>query len=44
VVSDKGRPTWDYRPVKSIPSESPYATYPKNPQGQHVNEKEGRTQ
>ncbi|OGQ91614.1 MAG: hypothetical protein A2464_10640 [Deltaproteobacteria bacterium RIFOXYC2_FULL_48_10] len=43
VVSDKGRPSWDYRPVKNIPSESPYATYPKNPQGQHVNEKEGRT-
>jgi hypothetical protein len=44
VVSDKGRPFWDYRPVKSIPSESPYAAYPKNLQGQHVNEKEGRTQ
>ena len=42
VVSDKGPPTWDYRPVKSLPSESPYAVYPKNPQGQHVSGKEGK--
>lgn len=41
VVSDKGPPTWDYRPVKNLPSESPYAVYPKNPQGQHVSGKEG---
>ena len=40
VVSDKGMPSWDYRPVKSIPSESPYAEYPKNPKGQHVSGKE----
>lgn len=40
VVADKGKPTWDYRPVKSLPSESPYATYQKNPLGQHVNGKE----
>jgi len=40
VVSDKGKPSWDYRPVKSIPSESPYAVYQKNPGGQHVNGKE----
>ncbi|MDY0220698.1 MAG: hypothetical protein RBR67_06145 [Desulfobacterium sp.] len=42
VVSDKGPPAWDYRPVKSLPSESPYAVYPKNPQGQHVSGKEGK--
>ncbi|NDY72076.1 hypothetical protein DO021_11180 [Desulfobacter hydrogenophilus] len=42
VVADKGVPTWDYRPVKSLPSESPYAVYPKNPQGQHVSGKEGK--
>ncbi|MDA3917058.1 MAG: hypothetical protein PF690_08810 [Deltaproteobacteria bacterium] len=41
VVSDKGQPTWDYRPVKSIPSESPYAVYEKNPAGQHINGREG---
>jgi len=40
VVADKGTPTWDYRPVKSIPSESPYAIYEKNPTGQHVDGKE----
>jgi hypothetical protein len=40
VVADKGVPTWDYRPVKSLPSESPYAVYEKNPLGQHVSGKE----
>ena len=40
VVADKGIPTWDYRPVKSLPSESPYAEYEKNPLGQHVSGKE----
>lgn len=43
VVSDKGKPSWDYRPVKSIPSQSPYATYKKNPSGQHVSGNEGGT-
>lgn len=42
MVSDKGTPSWDYRPVKSIPSESPYAAYQKNPAGQHVSGKEGK--
>ncbi len=40
VVGDKGIPSWDYRPVKSLPSESPYANYEKNPLGQHVSGKE----
>ncbi len=40
VVSDKGKPSWDYRAVKSIPSESPHANYQKNPAGQHVSGKE----
>lgn len=40
VVSDKGMPTWDYRPVKSTPSESPYAKYQKNTAGQHVSGQE----
>ncbi len=40
VVSDKGKPSWDYRPVKNIPSESPYAVYTKNPSGQHVSGRE----
>ena len=42
VVADKGVPTWDYRPVKSLPSESPYAGYEKNPLGQHVSGKEAK--
>lgn len=36
VVTDKGMPTWDYRTVKSLPSESPYATYQKLPFPQHI--------
>lgn len=41
VVADKGQSSWDYRSVKSIPSESPYAIYEKNPAGQHVNTRGG---
>lgn len=41
VVSDKGNPTWDYRPVKSLPSESPYAVYQKLPFPQHIKGKGG---
>lgn len=41
VVSDKGIPSWDYRPVKNIPSESVFGTYKENPAGQHVSGKEG---
>jgi hypothetical protein len=41
VVSDKGKPSWDYRPVKSVPSESPHASYQKNPFGQHIKGREG---
>lgn len=40
VVSDKGKSTWDLRPVKSIPSQSPYASYPEHPWGQHVDGRE----
>ncbi len=41
VVSDKGVPSWDYRPVKSLPSESPYADYEKLPYPQHIKSKRG---
>jgi hypothetical protein len=41
VVTDKGVPTWDYRPVKSLPSESPYANYQKLPFPQHIKSKGG---
>jgi hypothetical protein len=36
VVGDKGQPTWDYRPVKDVPGESPYAVYRVLPHPQHV--------
>ena len=36
VVQDRGQPTWDYRPVRDVPGESPYAIYPKLPYPQHV--------
>lgn len=36
VVGDQGQPTWDYRPVKDVPGESPYAVYQKLPFPQHV--------
>ena len=41
MVGDLGTPTWDYRPVKDIPGESPYAIYEKLPFPQHVMGKEG---
>jgi hypothetical protein len=36
VVGDKGQPTWDYRPVKDVPGESPYAVYRVLPHPQHI--------
>jgi hypothetical protein len=36
VVSDRGQPTWDYRPVADVPGESPYAIYRVLPHPQHV--------
>ena len=36
VVGDRGQPSWDYRPVKDVPGESPYAMYEKLPYPQHV--------
>lgn len=41
VVGDRGQPTWDYRPVKDVPGESPYAMYKKLPYPQHVKGAEG---
>lgn len=42
VVSDKGMPTWDYRPVNSLPSASPDAEYLKLPFPQHIKGKGGK--
>jgi len=36
AVGDRGMPDWDFRPVKDVPGESPYAVYQKLPGGQHV--------
>lgn len=35
-VGDLGQPTWDYRPVRDVPGESPYAVYELLPDSQHV--------
>lgn len=36
VVGDLGQPTWDYRPIRDVPGESPYAVYELVPHPQHV--------
>jgi hypothetical protein len=36
IVGDLGQPDWDYRPVKDVPGESPYAIYEYLPFPQHV--------
>lgn len=41
VVGDRGQPDWDYRPIKDVPGESPYAMYEKLPYPQHVKGSEG---
>lgn len=41
VVQDSGQPAWDYRPVKDVPGESPYAVYTVLPYPQHVRGDEG---
>jgi hypothetical protein len=41
VVGDRGQPTWDYRPVADLPSESPYAIYAPLPYPQHVKGEKG---
>ena len=36
IVGDLGQPTWDYRPIKDVPGQSPYAVYQLLPDPQHV--------
>ena len=36
VVGDLGQPTWNYRSIKDVPGESPYAVYQVQPFPQHV--------
>jgi hypothetical protein len=42
VVGDLGQPNWDYRPVKDVPGESPYAIYKPLPHPQHVRGMKGK--
>jgi hypothetical protein len=42
VVGDRGQPDWDYRPVKDVPGESPYAMYELLPYSQHIRGREGK--
>ncbi len=41
AVGDQGQPNWDYRPVKDVPGESPYAIYEPLPYPQHVRGQKG---
>ena len=36
MIGDRGQPTWDYRPVKDVPGQSPYAVYQLLPYPQHI--------
>ncbi len=36
VVGDLGQPGWDYRPIRDVPGQSPYAIYDTLPHPQHV--------
>ena len=45
VIGDLGQPDWDYRPIKDVPGESPYAIadpYHPLPYAQHVLKAQGR--
>ena len=41
VVSDRGQPDWEYRPLKDVPGESPYAVYEPLPNVQPVRGRPG---
>ena len=45
LIGDRGQPDWDYRPIKDVPGESPYAIadpYHPLPYPQHVRKEQGR--
>lgn len=42
VVGDLGQPNWDYRPVKDVPGQSPYAIYETLPDPQHIRGRKGK--
>jgi hypothetical protein len=41
VVGDQGQPSWEYRPVRDVPGESPYAIYEPLPYPQHIQGSKG---
>jgi hypothetical protein len=41
LVGDRGQPTWDHRPVRDVPAQSPYAIYEPLPYPQHVKGQRG---
>jgi hypothetical protein len=41
LIGDRGQPTWDYRPVRDVPAESPYAIYYLAPHPQHIRGQKG---
>jgi hypothetical protein len=41
VVGNPQHNDWDFRPVKDVPGQSPYAIYQRIPHGQHVRGAEG---
>jgi hypothetical protein len=41
LIGDHGQPSWDYRPAKDVPGESPYAMYQPLPYPQHVRGERG---
>ena len=41
VVGDRCQPDCDYRPVKDVPGESPYAIYQPLPYPQHIRGQKG---
>lgn len=42
VVKDRGQPDWDYRPIRDVPGESPFALYEPLPFSQHIRGKQGK--
>ena len=36
MIGDRGMPDWDFRPIKDVPGQSPYAIYQPLPHIQHV--------
>jgi hypothetical protein len=42
IVTDRGQPDWDYRPILDVPGESPFALYEPLPYPQHVRGQKGK--